>query len=385
MNVRKILTYIFALLCTGMAPGSVWAVEAYPNLGFGRVDGYSAVGTRAAEFLSIPVSPRSVALGDAYTAVASDISAIYYNPAGMAFMDKKQFQFSIVSLPAEAQYNYGAAAIPLGDGQWVIGGFFGALTMEPMEETTILLPNGTGNDVNSYSQVLGGGVAYNFSDRFSAGVVVKHIHESYWGLTAQAVAFDVGTNYHTEFLGREFRLGLAVQNLGTNLTFHGSRLQTIVRPEYIPQEAEQSVAGLNRDELPPRELEYRTQGANLPTVFKCGASMVMVNGRSASWLIGVDFKQPNSIPVTYAVGTEVVMNFSPSLNGAIRLGWRIQADQDEDDLGSGFYGDGTSARGLSFGGGIERSMSKYDLGFDYAYRNMGYLSANQFFGLKISF
>ncbi len=387
MSLRNfyLFTLVLVFAGAGLAPRAARAIEAYPDLGYGRVDGYSAVGRRSAEFLTIPVSARAVALGDAYTSVANDISAIYYNPAGLAFLSRKEFQFTVVSMPAEVQYNYGAAAIPLGDGKWVVGGFFGALTMDPIEETTILSPNGTGAQVNAYSQVLGGAVAYNFSDRFSAGVVVKHVYESFWGLTAQAVAFDMGTNYHTELFGREFKMGLSVQNLGTNMAFRGARLQTVVFPEDIPQEAEQAVESINRDRRPPREMEYRTNGASLPTIFKVGVSMVVATGESVSWLLGVDMMQPNNIPVTYAVGSELNARFSDTINGALRVGWRIQTDQNEDNLGGSLYGSGISARGLSFGGALERSFGNFDIGFDYAFRNMGYLSTNQFFGLMIGF
>ena len=178
---------IFTALVMGvlLIPGLSWALDAYPDVGYGRVDGYSAVGRRSAEFLSVPVSARSVGMGDAYTAVVDDISAIHYNPAGLGFLQETEFMFTRVNMPAEVGYNYVAAATPLADGTWVVGGFYGMLSMDPIEETTILFPNGTGSEVDIYSQVLGGTVAYNFSDRFSAGVVVKHVYEDYWGVTAR--------------------------------------------------------------------------------------------------------------------------------------------------------------------------------------------------------
>lgn len=384
MNFRKLNILLLALVCALLAPSLSWAVGAYPDVGYGRVDGYSAVGRRSGEFLSIPVSARSVGMGDAYTAAVDDISAIYYNPAGLSFLDKREVMFTRVTMPADVNYNFFAAAVPLADGQWVIGGFYGMLSMDPIEETTILMPNGTGSQVDVYSQVLGGSVAFNFSDRFSAGVSVKHVYEDYWSVTAQALAFDLGTNYHTEFLGRDFSLGLAVLNLGTDLHFRGSRLQTIVWPEDIPQEEEQG-GYVTRDPRPQRELEYRTHGYSLPTVFKMGASMVLASNASTSWRVALDVWQPNNIPVTWALGTEVNARFSQSLAASMRMGWRIQSDQDEDDLASSVYGDGASARGLSFGGGLNRSFDKFNLGFDYAYRNMGYLSANHYFGLKAGF
>ena len=384
MSCRTLAGFTALLMGLMLIPGVTWALDAYPDVGYGRTDGYSAVGRRSAEFLSIPVSPRSVGMGDAYSAVVDDISAIHYNPAGLGFLQKAEFMFTRVQMPAEVRYNYAAAAVPMADGKWVVGGFYGMLSMDPIEETTILFPNGTGSEVDVYSQVLGGTVAFNFSDRFSSGVVVKHVYEDYWGVTAQAVAFDVGTNYHTELLGREFRLGLSIQNLGTGMEFRGSRLQTIVDPSDIPQEEEQA-GSVNRDPRPQRELEYRTTTNSLPTVFKIGTSMVMATSDKANWVLGIEMMQPNNIPMTYAVGTEVTAKFSDAMTGALRMGWRIQTDQDEDELSGSLYGDGTQARGLSFGGGLLTSFDHFNVGFDYAYRNMGYLDGNHLFGIKVGF
>ena len=121
MKLKELKIALLALLCAGLIPTASWALEAYPDVGYGRVDGYSAVGRRSGEFLSIPVSARSVGLGDAYTSIVDDISAIYYNPAGLAFLTKAEFMFTLVSLPAEVTYNYAAVAVPLADGQWVVG------------------------------------------------------------------------------------------------------------------------------------------------------------------------------------------------------------------------------------------------------------------------
>jgi len=50
-------------------------------------EGFSQVtktGTTAAKFLSIGIGPRANAMGGAFTSVANDASALYWNPAGAA-------------------------------------------------------------------------------------------------------------------------------------------------------------------------------------------------------------------------------------------------------------------------------------------------------------
>jgi hypothetical protein len=69
----------------------------------------------AGEFLSIGVGGRALGMGDAYVAVANDVSAGYYNPAGLISLNYPQ-----VALMHEERfgslvnYDYAAIAIPYG-------------------------------------------------------------------------------------------------------------------------------------------------------------------------------------------------------------------------------------------------------------------------------
>ena len=44
----------------------------------------SKVGTTAAQFLKIGIGARALALGGAYSAIADDASALYWNPGGLS-------------------------------------------------------------------------------------------------------------------------------------------------------------------------------------------------------------------------------------------------------------------------------------------------------------
>ena len=43
-----------------------------------------AAQSSAAQFLNLGFGARALGMGEAYTAVADDISCVYYNPAGLA-------------------------------------------------------------------------------------------------------------------------------------------------------------------------------------------------------------------------------------------------------------------------------------------------------------
>ena len=44
----------------------------------------------AGEFLKIPVGPRAIAMGGAFTAVADDATSPYWNPAGMVYLPYRE-------------------------------------------------------------------------------------------------------------------------------------------------------------------------------------------------------------------------------------------------------------------------------------------------------
>ena len=52
-------------------------------------------GTTAANFLEIGVGSRATSMGDAYVAVANDVSSIYWNPAGLASVSNSSALFMV--------------------------------------------------------------------------------------------------------------------------------------------------------------------------------------------------------------------------------------------------------------------------------------------------
>ncbi len=48
----------------------------------------TAIGTASAEFLLLGAGARGAALGGAYSAIADDIEAMYWNPGGLALLEQ---------------------------------------------------------------------------------------------------------------------------------------------------------------------------------------------------------------------------------------------------------------------------------------------------------
>ena len=371
VGMKNSLKIIGALLVLSLS-GQVYAANGTgaSNPGAGVADGYSEAGTRAAEFLTIPVGSRGVAMGGAYGAAADEVSAVWWNPAGLAFVGESQVLLSVYDLPLDVQYTFGAAALPLVDGRLVLGGFLGVLSVGEQEITTVTQPQGTGVTFDSYSLQGGISAAWNFSDRFSAGVNVKLVHESIAENTQSTLAFDLGTNYHTVFMDRKISLAFFIRNLGGNLTYDGEDLKTTLPAEEIyPGE---NIARQDRD------ADLRAGTYKLPTSFHISLAYDLLKDENIRWLAVGEFSQNNNMPASCQLGTELTRKLNNKASAALRCGWDFR--RDEVDLRGS-----DKLRGLSAGGGINYDLFSFTAMIDYAYRNWGRLNATHQFSLGIAF
>lgn len=360
----------------------------------GRPGDMSFAGVRAAEFLSIPVGARGIAMGSAFSAVSDDITSIWWNPAGLGFLQKRELMVTVVDYTMDLTYSYAGFASPIGDGNLVLGGFFGYLDIPNTEITTVEQPLGTGDYYDAYDFQMGGSLAYNLSDRFSTGINVKYVHQDMWAnFGGNAFAIDAGGIYHTDFMDREIRFAFSVQNLGTNVTMRGPHLIKDVGPENRDGDMPSGYGDFSGDpnaiqRRAAREMMYVTHAYRLPTVVKLALSYNILTSEQANWLASGEFWRNSHMPVSYSAGTEYVYNFSPYLSGALRMGWKIQMDeftQDNDEFGYQYWGDDPTYRGLSFGGGFKRVFGSNHIEFSYAYRNKGRLSSDNFFTITLGF
>jgi len=360
----------------------------------GRPDNASFVGVRAAEFLTIPVGARGIAMGSAYSAVADDISSIWWNPAGLGFLEKREVMLTLVDYTLDITYSYGAFASPVGDGQLVIGGFFGYLDIPDIEITTIATPEGTGDFYNAYDFQVGGSLAYNLSDRFIGGLNLKYVHQDVWNnMGGSAFAVDAGVIYHTELADRDIRFSFNIQNLGTNITMRGNNLLEEIGPENRSGDVPSGYMDWSQDasQFSKRNvrLAYRqTHTYRLPTVLKIALAYSLYTSEKVNWLVSGEFWRPSFIPISYSAGTEMNYNFTPFLSGALRMGWQVQTDEyteGVDQSGFNYLGEDPTWRGLSLGGGIQRQIDDMHIRFNYAYRNKGRLSADNFFTVSFGF
>lgn len=361
----------------------VQAQDDLPPLLRGRTEGFSFVGNAGGEFLTIPIGARGVAMGQAFTAVVDDISALWWNPAGLGFMRSPAAYFTNVNMPLDVQFNYVGIGAPVFGGNGVIAGAFGILSTDEMEVTQIAqpasnVPQTTGETFKSWSSNTQFSYAHNISDRFSAGASVKWAHENIAGVTSDAFQFDFGTNYHTTFAGRGIRLAFVVQNLGTNFSSSGGRLDLEARPPEFPTFPSSG----------PLPVQYRTEEFRPPTTLKTALAYYLVENESSTFIVNGEFAAPRQLETTYSVGGEWTQVLVPASNGnvattvAARAGYTYQ--QDEQDLDQS-PNDNDVFRGLGFGAGLQLDFSAFGAGFDYAYRDWGRLGGTNNFSVSVLF
>ncbi|MEA2062915.1 MAG: PorV/PorQ family protein [Gemmatimonadota bacterium] len=367
-------------------------LDKYPVQG--RAENSSFVGVRAAEFLTIPVGARGIGMGDAYTAVCDDISSIWWNPAGLGFLQNRQVMVTMVDYTLDIVYSYAAGAVPVADGRVVVGGFFGYLDIPDMEITTITEPNGTGRYFNAYDFQMGGSLAYNFSDRFTGGLNMKYVHqEMFSNIGGSAFAIDAGAIYHTDLMDREIRFAFAIQNLGTNIRMRGPNLIYQVGPEdqsdMLPTGyGDYSSNKYTVSRRSTRQMERVTHTYHLPTVVKMAVAYNLHTGEKVNWLSSGEIWRNNNSPISYTAGTEFNYSFDPFFSASLRMGWLIQNDEftdSKDAFGQAYLGDDPTYRGLSFGGGMKRVFGTRHIEFNYAYRNKGRLTSDHFFTVAFGF
>jgi hypothetical protein len=163
-----------------------------------------------ASFLELPVGARAVALGGAGTALADDASALYWNPAGLAALERRDALFSHSELGETTRLDFGGFAAPALGG--VAGGAFTYLS-----HGSISGRDAMGRPTGSYGAsdaALAGSYARKLGET-SAGVSLKYLRSHIAEAEAQSVAVDVGVSAKRG----EFTGAAALRNLGPGLRF----------------------------------------------------------------------------------------------------------------------------------------------------------------------
>lgn len=321
-----------------------------------RSQSTTKVGTTAAGFLNIDVGAKAGAMGGAFVSVADDITAMYWNPAGIARLSQSQAMFNYAEWIADLSFNNAAIAFPLGN--WgTLGAQATFLTAPDMERTTILEPDGTGETFSAGSYAFGLCYARNLTDRFSIGCNIKYVAEQIYHSRAHGIALDIGTLFTTQFHGL---------TMGMNISNFGGKMQMAGRDMLTQTDIDPQIYGNNAN----LNAHLETDRYDMPLMFRVGVSMDVLKGVGDSHLLlAVDAQHPNDDVESINLGGEYTFHERYSL----RAGYKSLFARDANE-------------GLSFGAGIKyQMMSRTTLVFDYAFLDFGVLTSVQVFSLRLLF
>jgi hypothetical protein len=312
-------------------------------------------GTTVANYLNIDVGSRAVAMGGSFVAVANDVTAMYWNPSGIARIEQNSALFSHTKWIADIDLNFVGLVIPISTvGSLGVSAKF--LTMEQMERTTIESPDGNGELFDAGSYVIGISYGRNLTEQFSIGASFKYIQESIYHSTASAIAFDIGTLFTTGF--NNLQIGMVISNYGTKMRMDGKDLLVQIRTDdRFSGTSENTNAVLKTDEF------------ELPLMFRLGISMdILQDDDSNNLLVSVDALHPNNSSESLNLGIEYVYNNLL----ALRAGYNSLFNQEINT-------------GLTFGAGLYYSIAGTGLSFEYAYQEFNELLQAQMFTVGIEF
>ena len=287
-----------------------------------------------ASFLKLGVGARALGLGSAYTAVANDATALHWNPAGLAKLDKNELSATHAELFADTSFDsldyahstskgaFGIGAVDLNQGE-----------IEGRGETRETAGNFSASDM---AVTLGWGG--RFRQRSGIGASAKVIQSKIAGYTSTGLAFDAGFQSRlSPPTGSPVLVGFSVQNLGPKMTFID-------------------------------------QSFNLPLTLAAGAGYPVLK----NLLLSADMKyQPHDSRTSFSAGAE----FSPISALSLRAGYLTNAIRQTGPVNSNITEKVSNLSGLGLGMGLKLGSASVD----YSFTPAGELGNTQRVSLSIKF
>ncbi|MDZ4700518.1 MAG: PorV/PorQ family protein [Rhodothermales bacterium] len=311
-------------------------------------------GTTAADFLSIPVGARATAMGNAITASVDDATSIYWNPAGLAGIDKGAVTLEYADWLVGLDFNFLSVALPMGNGAIGIG--LTSMRTPDMEVTTVDQQNGTGETFTAGSYALALSYARDLTDRFSVGGSVKVVNERIWNSSASGVAIDVGTLFITPFRG--IRLGASITNFGSKMQLSGDDLLVVV-------DIDPNNGGNNESN---RAL-LRTDAYDMPLTMRIGLAGEVFSNDMSRLTLAVDALNPNNSEQYINLGAELGL-----FNDLVMLRGGYSELLLDDAL-----------RSFTAGGGLRYGFGSLGFALDYAFETQAYFSGVNRFTFALQF
>ncbi|MBI4777843.1 PorV/PorQ family protein, partial [Candidatus Desantisbacteria bacterium] len=281
------------------------------------------LGKSRAAFLKIGVGARAAAMGEAFCGLSDDISAIYWNPAGLSQLTQTEIMTTHHSYFQGINSEYLAFVHP-NKNQTAFGASLSMLGINGIKRY-----DKSNNNLNSNfkadDMVMSLACSKMFGPCAAVGAGLKMVKQGIDDKNTNNLVADLGGLYHTPI--HNLVLGATVQNIGINSSSNKKR-------------------GALDDQLPFR----------------------MRFGASYQWqksIVCVDVNMPNDGGRTTNLGVEYALPKIARFETMLRIGYRIGAD--------------TGKLGFGFG------VLSNNCSFDYAFASCGDLGNSQRLSTSLRF
>lgn len=353
MNSKKFLSFLFIITL------------AFYTTAFAQKP--HRAGTTAANFLEIGFGSAGSAMGDAYVSMVNDLSSMYWNPAGLAYMGRSEAQFIYQPWIVDINTSFAGAGIVIPNFGTLGLGIF-SVGYGDMDVTTLEMQEGTGESFTASDYAICISYARLLTDWFSFGATGKYIGSKIWHVSAHALAVDLGVIVNTAFFSPTgnrkdgMRIGMSISNYGTRMRYDGMDLINYIDNQPYENGNYEYVPG-----------QYRLSEWELPLIFRIGVSVNAIKTENHKVTFAMDALHPNNCAESVNVGAQYELNIPTTGKFYLRGGYKALFLPD-------------SEFGASFGAGmIKHLMNNIGIKFDYAYRGVGILGNVSSYSVGILF
>ncbi len=315
------------------------------------------VGTTAASFLEIGVGSAGISLGDAYTASANELSAIYWNPAGLASMEQNEVLFVYQPWIADISSMFAGFGLKIPDIGTLGISLFG-LNYGDIEVTNLDNQTGTGEMYSAYDYVFSLSYSRMIVSWFSFGATAKYINSKIWHTEASAFALDLGVQVQTHFFSttgkREngMKIGMSISNYGTRMQYSGKDL---LFPEDIDPDGNGNFQNTQG--------QFKTKEWELPLIFRVGIAIDPIVEANQKVTLAVDALHPNNMSEHINMGAQYKFTSPGFGDFFLRAGYKALFMEE-------------SQYGATYGIGVKMWLAPQNaIKIDYSFQTIGALGS----------